>query len=243
MNLEAFYSLSYGLYIISSEADGKKNGYVANTVFQVTANPPQLAISCSKNNLSAEIIDKCSFFSVSVLNQAVSKNLLGRFGYKSGKEIDKFDGTDAITGKTGIPIVIEDSIAWFECKVVQRIDVGSHILFIGEVLDGEILDSKINEPMTYAFYRNVRKGLAPKNAPTYIEKAKKPMTNDEKVSEKPSVSDASTQKWECLVCGHIYDPAEGDPDSGIAPGTPFEALPDDWVCPECGAEKSDFQPI
>ena len=243
MNFEAFYSLSYGLYIVSSEADGKKNGYVANTVFQVTANPPQLAISCSKNNLSAEIIDKNGFFSVSVLNQKVSKNLLGRFGYKSGKEVDKFDGTATITGKTGIPIVTEDSIAWFECKVVQRMDVGSHILFIGEVLDGEMLDSKVKDPITYAFYRKVRNGLSPKNAPTYIEKSKKPVANDENVSEKPVASDTSTQKWECLVCGHIYDPAEGDPDSGIAPGTPFEALPDDWVCPECGAEKAEFQPV
>ena len=48
-------------------------------------------------------------------------------------------------------------------------------------------------------------------------------------------------KWECMVCGYVYDPAKGDPDNGVAPGTPFEKLPDDWVCPECGADKSMFQ--
>jgi rubredoxin len=51
------------------------------------------------------------------------------------------------------------------------------------------------------------------------------------------------EKWECLVCGYIYDPAQGDPEGGISPGTPFEQLPDDWVCPECGAEKEMFERI
>lgn len=50
-------------------------------------------------------------------------------------------------------------------------------------------------------------------------------------------------KWECLVCGYIYDPAKGDPDSGIEPGTSFEALPDDWVCPDCGAGKDMFEQV
>ena len=51
------------------------------------------------------------------------------------------------------------------------------------------------------------------------------------------------KKWECTVCGYIYDPEKGDPDNGIAPGTAFEDLPDDWACPECGAEKDMFEAI
>lgn len=51
------------------------------------------------------------------------------------------------------------------------------------------------------------------------------------------------QKYRCIICGYVYDPAEGDPDSDIAPGTPFEDLPEDWVCPVCGAPKEDFEPI
>ena len=50
-------------------------------------------------------------------------------------------------------------------------------------------------------------------------------------------------RYECMICGHIYDPAEGDPDSGIAPGTAFKDIPDDWVCPQCGVTKEDFEPI
>lgn len=51
------------------------------------------------------------------------------------------------------------------------------------------------------------------------------------------------EKWQCLICGYIYDPAAGDPDSGIAPETSFEDLPDDWLCPECGAEKDQFEKL
>jgi len=49
------------------------------------------------------------------------------------------------------------------------------------------------------------------------------------------------EKWQCIICGYIYDPAIGDSDNGISPGTPFEELPDDWLCPECGAEKDQFE--
>lgn len=51
------------------------------------------------------------------------------------------------------------------------------------------------------------------------------------------------QKYVCDICGYIYDPAEGDPDSGIEPGTPFEDIPEDWACPQCGATKSQFSPL
>jgi rubredoxin len=51
------------------------------------------------------------------------------------------------------------------------------------------------------------------------------------------------EKWECAVCGYIYDPAKGDPDNGVAPGTRFEDIPDSWVCPECGVTKDNFRKI
>ncbi len=50
-------------------------------------------------------------------------------------------------------------------------------------------------------------------------------------------------KYECVVCGYIYDPEKGDPDNGVAPGTPFDKIPDDWVCPECGAPKDQFEKL
>ena len=237
MNPETFYSLSYGLYIVSAQAAKKKNGYVANTAFQVTAEPSQLAISCNKDNLSAQIIAESGFFSVSVLDQEASKEIIGRFGYKSGKDINKFDQTKHFNTPEGIPVVTEECVAWFSCKVVKTVDVGTHLLIIGQVLDGDFID-KEKTPLTYDYYRKERHGRSPKNAPTYIkpEKEKEPEQEEQK-TEKPS-----GQKWICLVCDHIYDPEEGDPEAGIAPGTAFEDLPDDWACPVCGAEKVDFEP-
>jgi len=51
------------------------------------------------------------------------------------------------------------------------------------------------------------------------------------------------EKWECMVCGYIYDPEVGDPDNGVHPGISFDDLPDDWICPECGAEKEEFEMV
>ena len=212
------------------------NGYIANTAFQVTAEPPQIAVSCHKDNLSSRIIKESGLFAISVLKLDAAADLIGTFGYKSGKDIDKFEELEFRTGITGVPIVTADCVAWFECKVVQTLDVGSHTLFIGQVVDGDLLDEQ-QEPLTYAWYQTVKNGKAPKNAPTY----QKPEANPSETKE--TATGGEFKKYECIVCGYIYDEAEGDADSGIAPGTRFEDLPDDWVCPVCGVEKSDFEEL
>jgi flavin reductase (DIM6/NTAB) family NADH-FMN oxidoreductase RutF/rubredoxin len=229
MNIEAYFKVTYGLYIISSATDTKRNGYVSNTVFQVTAEPPQFAIACSKNNLTTSIIEQSRVFAISVLEKETSAEVIGIFGYKSGNEIDKFSNVRFKTGITGAPILLDNAIAYFECEVVQVLDVGSHLLFIGKVMDDELLSADA-EPLTYAWYREVRKGKAPKNAPTYID--------PEKLKKQNSFPGAT--EYYCTACGYIYNPEEGDPKARIAPGTPFADLPDTWDCPVCGAEKSDF---
>ena len=171
MNYEAFYKISYGLYVICTEDDGKKNGYIGNTAFQVTAEPPQIAISCSKNNFTTEMILNSGFFSVSVLDESAGPKVIGKFGYMSGSNVDKFEAVEYKTGKTGVPIVTEFCTAYFECKVVQEVDLGTHIFVVGEVVESELLESE-KDPMTYAYYRNVKRGVAPKNAPTHIDKSK-----------------------------------------------------------------------
>ena len=232
MNIEAYFKITYGLYIVSA-SDGKKlNGYISNTVFQVTAEPPQFAIACSKNNFTSGMITQSKAFAISALSDDVRADIISTFGYKSGKEVDKFKGYNYKLGKTSAPILLDDQLAWFECEVVQMLDVGSHLLFIGKVVDGDLLNAA-GTPLTYANYRETRKMKAPKNAPTYIDP-------DKLKKETKGAATEKYDKYECTVCGHIYDPAEGDPDSGIAPGTRFEDLPDNWTCPVCGAEKADF---
>ncbi|MBC8320278.1 MAG: rubredoxin [Bacteroidetes bacterium] len=232
MNTEAFFKITYGLFIVSSGSGNKKAGYVANTAFQVTADPPQIAVACNKDNYTAQLMNESKVFSISVLKQETSSELIGLFGYKSGKDTDKFKSTKYITGRTGVPIVTSDTIAWFECKLVNQFDVGTHIIYVGALVDNDLLSAD-EQPLTYDYYRNVKKGKAPKNAPTYIKET----------MEKKEMSKAAEMKYQCIVCDYIYDPAIGDADGGIDPGTAFEDLPDDWVCPVCGAEKSDFEVI
>jgi flavin reductase (DIM6/NTAB) family NADH-FMN oxidoreductase RutF/rubredoxin len=234
MNYESFYKLSYGLYVICTGNKALKNGYIGNTAFQVTAAPAQLAISCSKDNYSEKMIRESGVFSVSVLGEDAPTSLIRLFGYESGKDIAKFTSDiDYIYGETGVPIVLSGCMAWFECKITMELDMGSHVLFVGEVLSNDLLDSA-SEAMTYAYYRNVKRGLAPKNAPTFIDKKK---------IAKPVEEEPVAGRAKCLVCSYLYDPKVGDPDGGIPPGTAYEDIPDDWTCPVCGATKDMFEPI
>lgn len=221
INYEALFRVSYGLYIVSSGNKERGNGYISNTVFQVTAEPPRFAATCNKNNLTAEFIRKTGSFSVSVLHQDTAPEIFGRFGYKSGRDLDKMEGMNVIYGETGVPVVLNDCIAYLEFSLVETFDVGTHLIFIGELIRSEIVnDSK--EPLTYLHYRKVRKGVAPKNAPTYVDKSKL----------ERSTQPSSSRKFKCTACGFIYDEAN-EP-------LKFADLPDDWVCPSCGSEKADF---
>jgi flavin reductase (DIM6/NTAB) family NADH-FMN oxidoreductase RutF/rubredoxin len=234
MDIEAFFKISYGLYIISTFAGDRKNGYIGNTVFQVTADPPQMAVACNKNNFTGPMLHNSKFFSISVLKQNTRPDILGLFGYKSGRQVDKFERIHYKTGQTGVPIVLEDTIAWFECEKIQEVDLGTHILYVGKVLDNELLE-RDETPLTYAYYHEVKKGFAPKNAPTYVDQSKLKQ-------DKPKPSGDIT-RYQCAACDYIYDPAQGDEANGIAPGTAFGDLPDGWFCPVCGATKKEFKPI
>jgi ferric-chelate reductase [NAD(P)H] len=166
INREALKKLSYGLYIVSSILDGKKNGQLANTVFQVTSEPPQVAISLSKNNLTHEYVEKSGIFSVSILSESTPFAFIGLFGFRSGRVIDKFEKTGHKFGISGCPIVIENAVSAIEARVVKKIDNGSHTLFIGEIINAEIFGN--DRAMTYSFYQENLKGKTPKDSPTFI---------------------------------------------------------------------------
>ncbi len=221
INFESFYTISYGLYIVSSGDLNKGNGYISNTFFQITSDPPRFATCCNKNNYTAEFMKNSGHFAVSVLHTDTSSEIFSRFGYKCGKDIDKLGGMSVKYGETGVPIVLNDSIAFFEFKVIQTIDVGTHLMFIGDLVQAEMIDDT-KEPITYQYYRQVKKGFSPKNAPTYIDKSK----------FETKAGTESSKQYQCCVCGHIYEEA-------LEP-LKFSDLPDDWVCPLCGTNKCDF---
>ena len=167
MNINALFKLSYGMYVVSSKKEGTFNGQIANTVFQVTAEPSQISVCINKENLTHRFIQKSKIFTISILERDAPMEFIGRFGFKSGKEVEKFKGIDYKLGITGVPVIIQNCLGYLECEVVNNIDVGTHTVFIGKVAEAEVI--RDGEPMTYAYYHKIKGGRAPKTAPTYIK--------------------------------------------------------------------------
>jgi len=230
MDYEAFFQISYGLYLVTSKKGNDINGFIGNTVFQVTAIPPTVAISVNRNNLTHEYIESSEVFAISVLGQNVDKELIQTFGYKSGREINKFENRHWDKSTLGLPLIKNASTAVFECAVINKISVGTHTIFVGKILSAEKINND-SSPLTYDYYRAVFKGASPKNAPTYIDTSKL----------NKSGGSMEDKKYTCQICNYVYDPEKGDPEHGIAPGTAFEDIPDDWVCPVCKAGKDKFK--
>ncbi len=228
MNPHTLQKIPYGLYIVCSRKNDKINGQIVNALFQVTSQPKTVAISINKKNLTHAYILQSKVFSASILCQECPMPFIGTFGYKSGRDIDKFKNINYKIGKTGAPIVLDNTLGYIESKVIKKLSVGTHTIFIGQVEDAELLAKK--PVLTYEYYHQVKGGTSPKNAPTYVEE-EKPKKTEEKTME----------KYVCTVCGYIYDPAKGDPENNIKPGTDFKNLPNDWVCPVCGAGKDAFE--
>ncbi len=231
MDKKTFQKLSYGVYIVCSKNAEKTNGQIANSLFQVTSEPHTVAISINKQNLTHEYITKSKVFTVSILDKYAPLALIGTFGFKSGRDIDKFKNITYKLGKTQAPIVLENTLGYLEANVLNTIDVGTHTIFVGKITNAELLTQE--QAMTYEYYHEVKGGYSPKTAPTYNGDI------DKKTEKKKE--EINMDKYVCTVCGYIYDPAKGDPEAGIAAGTAFENLPDGWVCPVCGAGKDAFE--
>ena len=163
-----FRDLSYGLYIVASMDEGRLNGQVVNTVIQVTSEPPRVAVIINKKNLTHEFILNSKVFSASVLEESTPMIFLGPFGFRSGRDVDKFSKVDFKEGITGCPLISEHALSVLEAEVIDQIDLGTHTVFIGNVVSSEIL--KKGSPLTYQYYHQVLKGKSPPNAPTYEAK-------------------------------------------------------------------------
>ena len=222
--------LSYGMYVVAAKSGDQINGQIVNTVFQITSSPPRIAVSINKENLTHELITQSGIFSVSILEESTPLGFIGQLGFRSGRELDKLSTVKHLRGIERCPIVVDNALAYLEVKVIDQVDVDTHTIFIGEVKRAKKLQEGV--PLTYTYYHQVKGGKTSKRAATYIPPA---------TATPPVIEEGG--KYRCEVCGWIYDPAKGDPDHGIAPGTAFEDIPEDWVCPVCGASKSQFTPI
>ncbi len=155
--------ITYGLYIVTSSADGKDGGLVVNTVFQVTAQPARVAISVNKESFTHQLIKQSGIFAAMPLEQQTDLPFIGRFGFRTMRNFDKFAGLDVWRGVLGAPIIKQHTLSFLEAEVEQTVDVGTHTLFIGKVKNaGENIAH--GEPLTYEYYHTVIKGKTPKGA-------------------------------------------------------------------------------
>ena len=181
MDNKVLRNLSYGMYIIGSK-DEKNVGCVANTVVQITSNPKTIAVSINHDNYTNSVIKKTKKFSVSILSENTAPEIIGTFGYKTSKEVDKYKDVDT-KDLEGLP-VLTDSCGNIVCKVIDIMETNTHTVFLGEIVTMD--NYKEDTPMTYKYYHEVLKLKSPKNAPTYVE---------EKEENKKTV-------WKCSICGY-----------------------------------------
>ena len=213
MNTFALTKLSYGMYILTTMDKDKPVGCTINTSTQITSTPTTIMISVNKNNYTNECIKKHGKFALSILSEKSDSTLIGGFGFRSSRDNNKFENIN-YEMKEGLPI-IKAANAYLICKVVDSLEVHTHTIFIGELLDADIFDNQ-TASMTYSYYHNVVKGTTPPNASTANAYKKEDNNSNKSV-------------YKCKTCGFEY---KGD--------TPFEDLPEDWVCPICKEPKKNF---
>lgn len=192
VDMQSFFSMSYGLYLLSTSYQGTAAGCVVNTLAQITVEPAQITVVSHKDNYTTQLIQKSGYFTGVVLAQDATMDLIGKFGFCSSREVDKFAPFATKTDENGVPYVCEQVVARYSCKVVTTIDAGTHIIFVGEVTTAETVD-KDALPMTYAYYHQVKKGKTPPKASSYKpEEAKK--------------------GFRCKVCGYVLESDTLPPD-------------------------------
>lgn len=235
MDISALFTLSYGLYVVGTRSGDKLNGQISNTVFQITDQPVRIAVSINKTELTHDLMMETGNCCIGVLGTGADLPFIGRFGFKSGRDTDKFADIPYNLTPSGCPLPSENILSYIDLRIVDHVDIITHTLFISEVTDCGIMGEGL--PMTYTFYQQVLRGNTPPTAPSY----NRPSSSHEKEEDKRK-EPGKMKNYVCNICGYVYDPSEGDPDSGIEPGTAFEDIPEDWVCPVCGVGKDQFSP-
>ena len=156
--MAATYNLTYGLFVVTARDQDKDNGFICNTAVQVASDPLRLMVSVQMGNLTREMIENSGQFNVSVLTEDVPFETIRHFGMQSGRDVDKFAAFQAVArSRNGLYHLTENTNAMFSCKVVEKKDLGSHMMFIGEVTEAKALSKAPS--CTYAHYH---KAIKPK---------------------------------------------------------------------------------
>lgn len=231
----AFRAVSYGLYIVTARDAEQKFGCVINTFQQVTSAPARVSIALNKENATTQAILKSGRYAVTVLGEQAAMDLVGVFGFRSSLEFDKFADVAWEEDPFGVPRVTEGAVAQFSLRVIETLDVGTHIMFIGEVEQAYLVEG--DAPMTYAYYHEVKRGKTPAKASSYVPKEETVAADAEATAPAGEVAHADfapaetapkKYAWQCTICGHIEY---------------VDELPEDYECPLCGMGVDMFERI
>ena len=260
MDPKALFQIGYGLYVLTAKENDRHNGCIINTLQQVTDTPLRISVTVNKRNLTHDMILRSGVFNVSVLSQKATFDVFRHFGFQSGRETEKIAGFQGVAySENGLAYLSDMTNAYLSGKVFQTVDLGTHTLFLADLTAAEVLSDV--ETATYSYYQSHIKPkpqTADKQSgwrcricgyiyegeelpPDFIcPLCKHGAVDFEKIDF--NKKETSTMKYVCDICGYVYDEALGDPDNGIAPGTKWEDLPADFVCPLCGVGKDQFSP-
>ena len=183
MDKKAIYNLSYGVFMVSTKAGEVANGCITNTCIQVASNPVRIAISVLNSNYTCDLIKESGIFAVSILDNDCTFETIKHFGFQSGRDVDKFGNITPPTDCNDVPYLGWQSCAVISGKVVEQHDLGTHTLFIAEVVDAKVLSDK--EPTTYAKYQNE---IKPKNNAASAKEDGKKIVG-----------------WRCKICNYVYE--------------------------------------
>lgn len=233
MDTKAFYNLTYGVFVLGAKTGEKINACITNTCVQVASNPTRIAISLLNNNLTCQMVKESKEFTLSVLDNTCSFDLIKNFGLKSGRDFDKFADFPCERTKTGLPFITKSACSLFVCKVVSEEDLGTHTMFIAEVTEAEVLSK--NPPLTYADYQN---NLKPKNA---VNQTKKIVGWRCKICGYEYTGSQLPADFECPLCGHpaedfepIYETAADSAEDKSNPPKNEESKMKFYKCKVCG---------
>ncbi len=177
MDSSVLYNIGYGLYVLTAQEGEKDNGCIINTVMQVTSEPLQIAIAVNKKNYTNEMIQRTKKFNISVLSESAKFEIFEHFGFHSGRDTNKFaDFGDTKRSPNGLLYITQDTNSYMSAYVKQEIDLGTHTLFIAQLVAAEVLS---DEPtVTYNYYQN---------------------------NIKPKPQNTNKKGWRCKICGYIYE--------------------------------------
>ena len=184
MDTKAIFKIGYGLYVLTAKNVEKDNGCIINTVMQVTSDPCQIAIAVNKLNYTNQMIQTTKKFNISVLTENANFEVFKHFGFQSGANTNKFDNyTDVKRSPNGLYYITKNTNAYLSAYVKQEIDMGTHTMFIAQLVASESLSD--TPTVSYDYYQ--------KNI-------------------KPKPQETKKSGWRCKICGYIYEGEESPAD-------------------------------